>query len=367
MEEVSDAIMSYSKKSDKSDDVLLIGPLPPPLGGATVSFANLVHTLVNRGITLTVVDTVKIRSALRLFITVFKHPARAVMLNASTPALVYVGLAISIACRMSGKRLVLRPFGGALANQYTTRNIAFRYIVRYLTLQHTMLLQTKSMVDFFANIVPTGNILWFPTSRTIQSTISTESEPTKFNKREKFRLLFMGQVTRNKGIDLFLALTKRFDSNKCEFVVAGPLMSDLSIDLIESQGAIYAGVIPHDKVQNFMSAFDVLVFPTFYEGEGYPGIVLEAFSAGIPVIASDWMHIPELVQDNINGFLFPPKDFEKLNDLVAQLVKDPAMQNRLRAGAQASAHYFSSEKWNGDFILECLGVNQKTAMNNIEI
>ena len=58
--------------------------------------------------------------------------------------------------------------------------------------------------------------------------------------------------------------------------------------------------------------YDVLILPTYHEGEGYPGIILEAFSLGLPVISTNWNSIPEIVKHNENGLLVPIKDVDSL-------------------------------------------------------
>ena len=52
------------------------------------------------------------------------------------------------------------------------------------------------------------------------------------------------------------------------------------------------------------------MLPTFYEGEGYPGAIIEAFSLGLPVISTHWKAIPEIVKDQQTGILIEPNTVE---------------------------------------------------------
>ena len=47
-------------------------------------------------------------------------------------------------------------------------------------------------------------------------------------------------------------------------------------------------------------------------GEGFPGVIIDAFISGLPVIASDWNLNSEIIEDGINGFLIEPKDANAL-------------------------------------------------------
>ena len=55
-----------------------------------------------------------------------------------------------------------------------------------------------------------------------------------------------------------------------------------------------------------------MILPTYHVGEGYPGIIIEAFSIGMPVISTYWNSIPELISHNKNGLLVPIKDLDSL-------------------------------------------------------
>ncbi len=44
-----------------------------------------------------------------------------------------------------------------------------------------------------------------------------------------------------------------------------------------------------------LSEHDLLLFPSYFRGEGYPGIIVEAFQCGVPVAAAGWSAIPELI------------------------------------------------------------------------
>lgn len=65
----------------------------------------------------------------------------------------------------------------------------------------------------------------------------------------------------------------------------------------------YKGILQPHEVIPTLQKYDALIFPTHYGGEGCPGILVEALSAGIPIIASNWKYNSEFVRDGVNGFL----------------------------------------------------------------
>lgn len=74
----------------------------------------------------------------------------------------------------------------------------------------------------------------------------------------------------------------------------------------------YKGVLQPYDVIHTLKQYDALIFPSHYDGEGCPGILVEALSASLPVIASDWKYNNELVTNGDNGFLcstFEPNEY----------------------------------------------------------
>jgi glycosyltransferase involved in cell wall biosynthesis len=75
-----------------------------------------------------------------------------------------------------------------------------------------------------------------------------------------------------------------------------------------SNRVVFAGY--RDDIPDLLSISDVFVLPTLTEA--LPTVLAEAMAAGVPIIASAVGGIPEMVEDQINGILVPPRDIETL-------------------------------------------------------
>jgi glycosyltransferase involved in cell wall biosynthesis len=136
--------------------------------------------------------------------------------------------------------------------------------------------------------------------------------------------------------------------------IYGPLFDDIPVSLFDQNPRIsFKGPIAHVDVIPTMKQYDAFVFPTHHEGEGYPGVILEAYNAGLPVIASDWRAIPEIV-DEYSGVLVRPKDPGALAQAMQTLADDPELFTRLRHGAREKANQFSSAYWAKKFLEYCI-------------
>jgi glycosyltransferase involved in cell wall biosynthesis len=78
--------------------------------------------------------------------------------------------------------------------------------------------------------------------------------------------------------------------------------------------------------------------------EGLPNAVLEAFSYGVPVIATAVGGVPDVVVDGVTGLLVPPRDAPALAAAVARLAADPPLRERLGAAARRRAEDFSWDR-----------------------
>jgi glycosyltransferase involved in cell wall biosynthesis len=93
----------------------------------------------------------------------------------------------------------------------------------------------------------------------------------------------------------------------------------------------FAGPFQRERVGQVLSALDVLVVPSrWYENQ--PGVILEAFAAGVPVIATDLGGMSEFVKHEENGLLFELENAEDLARQLRRLGEEPGLLERLRAG-----------------------------------
>lgn len=83
----------------------------------------------------------------------------------------------------------------------------------------------------------------------------------------------------------------------------------------------YRGIIPYDKSVSILQDYDILLFPTYYEGEGFAGTLLDAMAAGIPVIASDWKYNKDIVNEH-TGVLVEPRNIEQLASAIESTIFD---------------------------------------------
>lgn len=87
------------------------------------------------------------------------------------------------------------------------------------------------------------------------------------------------------------------------------------------QTVAYRGKVAFDKSVFTLKDYTALLFPTYYPGEGLAGTVIDAFAAGLPVVASDWHDNANIITDNKNGFIFPTHDVNRLAEIILDIYR----------------------------------------------
>ncbi len=86
----------------------------------------------------------------------------------------------------------------------------------------------------------------------------------------------------------------------------------------------YRGFVPFEKSVEVLKQYFSLLFPTYYEGEGFAGTLIDAYSAGVPVIASDWKYNTELVNGDV-GYVYPARNQTALVTILKEAAENPTL------------------------------------------
>ena len=81
-------------------------------------------------------------------------------------------------------------------------------------------------------------------------------------------------------------------------------------------------MIPYNRSTEVVRSYDAVLFPTYYEGEGFAGTIIDAMAAGVPVIASDWKYNTELISNGYNGVLFNTRNIEQLVEVLEDVYQN---------------------------------------------
>jgi alpha-1,3-rhamnosyl/mannosyltransferase len=161
-------------------------------------------------------------------------------------------------------------------------------------------------------------------------------------------LLYAGTLEPRKGLHLLLdawEALREEDRRAPPLVLAGPYgwrSRDLvrRIERLRGQGVTALGHLPRERLVEVFQAARVFVYPSLYEGFGFPPA--EALACGVPVVATRGSSLPEVVGDA--GLLVEPGDARALAGALARVLADPALAADLAARGPARAGRFRWER-----------------------
>lgn len=169
--------------------------------------------------------------------------------------------------------------------------------------------------------------------------------------------LFVGRIVRDKGID---ELCEAFDRLSREYPQTKLLLvgwreddldpvSDKTQDLIDSNPSInYVGEIWGDDLLAYYAAADCFVLPSYREG--FPNTVLEAGAMGLPSIVTDINGSREIIVENENGMIVPPRDADALFVAMRRMLND----DRRRSYMASNARTMIGCRFEQGFVRQCL-------------
>ncbi|WP_119395168.1 glycosyltransferase [Salinibius halmophilus] len=167
------------------------------------------------------------------------------------------------------------------------------------------------------------------------------------------RILCVARMDDNKNQSMqlraFAKLIKEFPFVTLNFVGDGKNLDKLKIESEQlgiSSYVTFSGF--HKDTSKFYINSDLFWLTSFTEGTSMT--ILEAYSAGIPVIASNVGGTPEILQNEVNGFLVTPHNPYELIEKTTKLIKDKALYSRISKNNKAlfQKHY-SRDKMSNDY------------------
>src|ERR1700722_15377706 len=144
------------------------------------------------------------------------------------------------------------------------------------------------------------------------------------------RVLFVGRLSVEKGVDFLIELARSIDAI-FEIIGDGPEMQRLRA--VAPNNVIFRVWLDHHDVIERIKSAAVIAIPSRWF-EGFPMTVLEAFSAGTPVVASRIGSLAEIVEDGISGLIRDVGHHQSWRESVQLLLDDTRLATTLGQGAR---------------------------------
>lgn len=328
--------------------LLLIGPRtnkkdPSRTGGIIVLFEDLLSQCKAMNINFEVIDTNKANYSNKiiaymyiLFYSIMKtSKATHVSLHGTANDYMLIAPVVVFFSKLFEKHISLRKFAGNFDVLYNKSSYIQKRIIDYaLRKSDVNFFETKYLVEKFKS--QNKCTYWFPNVR----------KNTNFTvgKIYQKKFVFLGHVSKEKGIMELLNASKLLDDSYT-IDIYGSLIDDIKKINFHEYNVNYKGTLTPGDVQQTFSGYNILVLPSYREG--YPGVIIEALSVGLPIIATNLEGIKEMVNDK-SSILIDPKNTSQLKEAIESFNE----KNYIKKSAFALKQFenFDSDKQTEKFL-----------------
>ena len=186
--------------------------------------------------------------------------------------------------------------------------------------------------------------------------------PRSVSKGEKIKILTIARLVEKKGVEYGIrAVARSLETHpEIEYNIVGDgtlkeSLQQLICDLDVEDSIKLLGWKQQSEVIELLNDAHLFLAPsvTSQQGdqEGIPVVLMEAMAMGLPVVSTDHSGIPELVENNVSGFLVPERDVAALTEKIQYLAEHPEQWAVMgKAGQTYVEKYYNIDKLNHQLI-----------------
>ncbi len=154
-------------------------------------------------------------------------------------------------------------------------------------------------------------------------------EQLVYIKKEPYPFCTFSRVMKEKGIEdavnTIKSINEEYGRIVCTLDIYGAVdtqqrnwFEQLSLNFTD--GIRYCGAVSPEKSVDIIKIYYALLFPTCYPTEGIPGTIIDAYAAGVPVIASRWNSFYDVVDEGVTGIGYPCLHNECLKNVISDAI-----------------------------------------------
>ncbi|MBR3754031.1 MAG: glycosyltransferase [Clostridia bacterium] len=194
------------------------------------------------------------------------------------------------------------------------------------------------------------NVIYLPNFR---ETNSLRPEELVYTSCEPYRLCTFSRVTPQKGIEKAIDAVRYANNALGRTVYTLDIYGKVAPEYADEFSRLCKGFEPYitykgladtaKSTQELKSCF-ALLFPTLYSGEGLAGTVIDAFAAGVPVIATDWNYNRYIIRNGKDGIVYDPNTEGLLGKILVDAAGYPHKLNDMKKNCLNRAAHFEADQ-----------------------
>lgn len=276
-------------------------------------------------------------------IRVYRAARRAAVVHINTalvPTTVMVrALVLSRAAKLGGAAVLCHVHTSAEPSGFAPSRLR-RFLLRRLGFVHALLAVSNVGAEALRPLVGATPI------EVVDNAVDVASLGVADTRSAVPTIVFVGTLTPRKGLlDLLTAVRNLRERGVGPFELAliggaaeaGEAEADVVRTAFTSEGlgASLLGPLPPEAVRERLSAADIFVLPSHWEGQ--PISVIEAMGSGLPVVATRTGAIPDMVRGDVDGFIVDVGRADALADALGELISSAELRSRMGTSARTRA------------------------------
>ena len=210
-----------------------------------------------------------------------------------------------------------------------------RLLVKFLKLFDNIFVET-AFIKNSLNANGLTNIQIIPNFKNLKI-IKEEELQTNFSK--PYKLCVFSRIMKEKGIEDAIEVISKINSScngvVCVLDIYGPINSEYEKEfslLIKSSPDYinYKGVVDFNSSVEVLKNYYLLLFPTKSKTEGIPGTIIDAYAAGVPVVASKWNSAEEIVIAGKTGYVYEFDDITSFTIILEKIFDKPDVIKKMK-------------------------------------
>ncbi len=185
-------------------------------------------------------------------------------------------------------------------------------------------------------------------------------------KNSRLRFVFLSRIMREKGCDYIFEAAGRLNSwgmtELYEIDFYGRVADDYGNSFREQEAKLRN--VSYKRFLNLrensgydqLAEYDAMLFPTYWRGEGFAGVFIDAFIAGLPLIASDWAHNTEFLEEGRTALFVPVHDAEALARRMAECIRGEHDLKAMSAQCQKESRKYNVDNVVTEELLTKIGI-----------
>ena len=168
------------------------------------------------------------------------------------------------------------------------------------------------------------------------------------------RFVFLSRIMKEKGCDDIIEAARRLNAtgfkDKYTIDFYGKIAETYKTDFFQKleplQNVNYRGFLnlQNEKGYDKLSQYDLMLFPTYWKGEGFAGVFIDALISGIPMIVTDWAHNRQFMTEGETALFIPVHDVSALYNKMKECIEGCYDIRKMALKCQQNAETYNVDK-----------------------